>query len=54
MSELNELKKELDALRVEAVMLRCRVEDVLDKIKGDALDKIKEDQESTGKEALNE
>ena len=46
MSELNELKKELDALRVEAVMLRCRVED--------ALDKIKEDQESIGKEAANE
>ena len=46
MSELNELKKELDALRVEAVMLRCRVEDVLDK--------IKEFQKSTKKEAANE
>jgi hypothetical protein len=46
MSELNKLKKELDALRVEAVMLRCRVEDTLDK--------IKEFQESTGKEVANE
>ncbi len=46
MSELNELKKELDALRVEAVMLQCRVEDVLDK--------IKEFQKSTKKEAPNE
>ncbi len=54
MDELNELKKELDALRVEAVMLRCRVEEAMDIIKGDALDKIKEDQESTGKEAPNE
>ena len=33
MSELSELKKEFDALRIEAVMLRCRVEDTLDRIK---------------------
>ena len=46
MSELNELKKELDALRVEAVMLRCHVEDTLGK--------IKKFQESIGKEAANE
>ena len=46
MSELNELKKEVDALRVEAVMLRCRVEDTLDK--------IKKFQEPTGKGVPNE
>ncbi len=46
MSELNELKKELDALRVEAVMLCCRVEDTLDK--------IKKCQEAMQKEAPNE
>ena len=46
MSEPSELKKEVDALRVEAVMLRCHVEDTLDK--------IKKFQESIGKEAASE